>query len=338
MGLCDKNSVILSESFIIYCVLHNACMSGSPLNLEQMKAIVDYGVCSEADFPYTVLEPGSCEHWLDPRVYFASYHRVPCNDIEAIKTAIFTYGAVMSHVYLQSGFSAYSGGIFEDSMTTCPGPEMTPNPPPGFCWESTTGHVISLVGWDDNGDEENSGYWILRNSYGPTFGENGYMRIKYRSAHVACDTAYFVCATPTPTPTSTPTAPPAPTATPTPRLLGEPSSANPSVGEQFSFGALCRPLPDTFDAYGVAADQRGNIFSFNPADPQETIPGLVPIALSVRGLSGTVQETLYYAQSLPVSLRGASYTFTLCLVPAGAKPQVENAIPGYLWQGTVTVK
>jgi C1A family cysteine protease len=349
MGLCDEKRAVFSESFVLWCLGKYGgfgyfwvdCAGGSAGSLQEMEALTKQGVCSEADFPFTEMDPGSCseEHWSAPRVVFRSWHRIPCNDIEAIKTAIYTYGAVNSSNIHDGGFTAYSGGIFEDTYTTCPGDIENPSdPPPGPCWASSTNHTESLVGWNDNGDAENNGYWILRNEWGTTWGEGGYMRVKYRSAHIACSTAYIVYEPPTPT--ITPTGTPAPTATPTPipPLLGEPSSANPSVGDPFTFGAVCRPLTDTFDAYGVVADPRGNLFSFDPRNPQEAISGLVPIARSVHGLVETLQETLYFAPSLPAAWRGASYTFTLCLVPAGAKPRIENAIPGYLWQVTVTVR
>ena len=109
---------------------------------------------------------------------FAEWHRIPCSDIAAIKTAIMTYGVIDVAVYVGSAFQAYSGGIYEDTNTTCSGSP---------CDYTATNHAVALVGWNDA-----DGAWILRNSWGPSWGENGYMRIKYTSAIVACEATYLV--------------------------------------------------------------------------------------------------------------------------------------------------
>jgi len=114
---------------------------------------------------------------------FDAWHRIPCDNIEAIKTAIMTYGVVDAAVYVGSAFQAYGGGIYEDSRVSC---DSSP------CYYTSVNHAIALVGWNDNGDPDNEGYWILRNSRGTSWGEDGYMRIKYRSARVACEGTYFV--------------------------------------------------------------------------------------------------------------------------------------------------
>ncbi len=186
MGLYDESCIDFSESFIAWCLGkygpysgHFSGCDGADYAYQELQALTVEGVCLESSFPYTIDDPGSCTHWGDPRVVFSSWHRVACGDIDAIKTAIITYGVVDAAVDVSSAFEGYSGGIYSDDSTSC---DASP------CYDTTTNHAISLVGWDDN---DGDGYWILRNSWGDTWGEDGYMRINYTSARVACEVAYL---------------------------------------------------------------------------------------------------------------------------------------------------
>jgi C1A family cysteine protease len=195
MGRYD-NSVRFSESFLMWCLsslkqyanpdgrkYFYGCEPTGTHELFEVQALVDVGIAYEAGFPYDI-RPQECTHWQDPLVKFQSWHRIPCNNISAIKTAIMTYGPVVTGVLATEEFDKYDKNtVFEDTNTSC-----YDYP----CYRSTTSHAVALVGWDDNGDPENNGYWILRNSMGAQWGDNGYMRIKYKAAHVACNAAYLV--------------------------------------------------------------------------------------------------------------------------------------------------
>ena len=143
--------------------------------------MTDEGVVKKDIFPYVEYDPGSCEHWDNHRTVFSGWYRIPCGDIEATKTAIQEYGVVDAAVLTTEAFLAYSEGIYEDANSTCP---------EGYYAE--TDHSVALIGWDDTPPEGGEGCWILRNSWGPDWGEDGYMRIRYNSAHVACACAYLV--------------------------------------------------------------------------------------------------------------------------------------------------
>lgn len=190
MGLYDGNTADFSESFIIWCLgripwyyPHFFGCGGADYDYYELKALSTFGVCAEEDFPYSPSDPGGCTHWADPRTLFRSWRRIPCNDVDAIKTAVMTYGPVDTAIKASPAFQAYTGGIYEDAVTVC-------NAWP--CYYATTNHCIALLGWNDNGDPEEDGYWILRNSWGTGWGEDGYMRIKYRAARVSCPATYLV--------------------------------------------------------------------------------------------------------------------------------------------------
>ena len=184
-GKYDGNCADFSEAFVAFCLSDyysgfGGC-DGSDYDYQELTALVEYGVCNDDVYPYTDYEQVcQASSWGAPRTIFQSWHRAGCNDIDAIKTAIMTYGVIDAAVYAGNAFSAYSGGIYQDSNTSC---YSVP------CYYTPTNHIIALVGWDDNGGD---GYWILRNSWGTAWGESGYMRIKYTSARVSCETAYLV--------------------------------------------------------------------------------------------------------------------------------------------------
>ena len=95
--------------------------------------------------------------------------------VENIKAAIYNYGP--TYVTVKSDGSAwqnYSSGILVESGTP-------------------TNHAVVLVGWCDTTVTDNSGgYWILRNSWGTSWGQNGYVYITYGSDAVGSDANYIV--------------------------------------------------------------------------------------------------------------------------------------------------
>src|SRR5208283_4739051 len=119
--------------------------------------------------------------------YVASESAVPT--IEAIKQAIYTYGPISAAVYAGPKFQAYQGGIFNTSESS-----------------SQINHAIVLVGWNDDLGP-NKGYWILRNSWGTSWGQAGYMYIRYGVSEVGYGANFIEYAGGTPNPNPTPAPP-----------------------------------------------------------------------------------------------------------------------------------
>ena len=210
-GLYDANCVDFAEMYIVWTL-----GSSSPYNKHFNKkgngegSDYDYyelfglttkgppggalgfeGVCIEADFPYSISKTSPGQRVIDAskkftRKTFNQWGRVFPTKIadttEQIKTAISTYGTVDVAVYVDSAFQAYSSGVYEDTNTK---PDSDPY------YYTSSNHAVALIGWDDNPTEGGGGCWILRNSWGTTWGESGYMRIKYFSAAVNTAAAGF---------------------------------------------------------------------------------------------------------------------------------------------------
>jgi predicted secreted protein len=137
------------------------------------------GAVYEADFPYqasrVALNPPHTHHEkISAWQYIGSYNTVPA--VSAIKQAILDHGPVSAAVYAGPQFQSYSGGVFQTSEGS-----------------GAVNHAIVLTGWDDA-----SGAWILRNSWGAYWGEDGgggqkgYMRIKYGTSSVGYAANYIV--------------------------------------------------------------------------------------------------------------------------------------------------
>ena len=183
----DTQCIDFSEAFIVWCLgkygpysSHFSGCGGADYEYKELEALTREGITKEENFPYTGTDPGSCTHWDDPVTIFDAWGRIASNDIEAIKTALMEHGVLDVAVYATDAFLNYSGGIFQDKLTSCPSGAYT-----------TTNHAVSLVGWGN--DPEIGDYWILRNSWGSSWGEDGYMRIEAYSARVGCAPTCLTC-------------------------------------------------------------------------------------------------------------------------------------------------
>jgi hypothetical protein len=186
-GLRDADCIDFSEAFIIFCLddLYpgfSGCR-GSDYEYDELNALVESGVCHEARFPYDSGLRECRPDFSPPTIRFFAWYRLPCNNVAAIKAAIYYCGVVDVALLTNPAFDAYQSGIYEDTRTSCDDQEED------YCYYAKTDHVAALVGWDDN---DGDGYWILRNSWGREWGEDGYMRISFRAAHVACAACYLL--------------------------------------------------------------------------------------------------------------------------------------------------
>ena len=180
-----------SEQYIAFCLGTNGPYQdhfdgcdGADYDYAELTALTVEGLIAEAALPYAGYDNHNCPQSPTGAVVFSGWGRAGCLDTAAIKSAILTHGPVDAAVYVTTPFDAYKSGVFEDGLTDCPD---------SFgqgCAYTQTNHAVTLVGWDD-GDATTKGHFILRNSWGAGWGENGYMRIAYNAARVSCSVAYL---------------------------------------------------------------------------------------------------------------------------------------------------
>ena len=185
-GLYDDQAIDLSEAFLVWSLspLYDGLQGCDGGNLrESMNAVVEYGAPLEADFPYTVVDPGEDLHWDAERYTLPDWYNIPPNDIETTKRILFQIGAIDAGVLVDDDFVAYSSGMFENNDTAIT--HLVPH-------YSDGNHAIALVGWNDEPGDDGMGYWVLRNSWGDSWGEDGYMNIRYTSAKVSLFGLYLI--------------------------------------------------------------------------------------------------------------------------------------------------
>jgi len=119
------------------------------------------GLVHESQYPYLNKKPNlSCPKNL--RTYnqgakVTDAHYTYEGDEETMKKLIVENGAVGTSVRASGPFSDYSGGIFAG------------------CTSNATDHAVTAVGY---GTENGVDYWLIKNSWGSDWGENGFIRIK----------------------------------------------------------------------------------------------------------------------------------------------------------------
>jgi len=167
----DSIEVDLSEQYMLSC---NPWGWGCGGGYWPNDMLVDPGAAMESCFPYvadevpckdTCATPYQVQSW----VFVTEDNVVPPTDL--VKQAIYTYGAVQAGVYVDRWFQMYTEGVFNRCKKNVK-------------WSN---HAIILCGWDDD-----KGAWLMKNSWGPGWGENGFMWISYGCNKVGDGANYFI--------------------------------------------------------------------------------------------------------------------------------------------------
>ncbi len=170
IALVDNQVLDISEQWILDCNTNDFdCGAGwCPYQmLTGPDACGKTGLVLESDAPYAAVKlECDCELPRTP-VYDFTYVGAIEGDpgaeehINAIKEALWKYGPLWSTVYSSDSFSVYKGDIYNVQ-------------PPA---DVSINKSIVIEGWDDT--QGDKGVWIIRNTYGPDWGDKGYAWIEY---------------------------------------------------------------------------------------------------------------------------------------------------------------
>jgi len=117
------------------------------------------GIPLETDAPYTSGETGidgTCTAAMQQNTYRVTGFEHVAASVESIKRALIQYGPLVTQYVIYEDFMFYESGVYRHVEGYIEGI-----------------HAVTIVGYDD---AEQS--WIVKNTWGPNWGESGYFRIR----------------------------------------------------------------------------------------------------------------------------------------------------------------
>jgi len=165
-NLCVLGSdppVLSPQDFVSCDGTDKGCHGGTLPNVWDY--IDSKGAVSDSCMPYssgdgsnaTCPLPGCSADGADSKAYKCPVKHSMMDSDQAIQAAVMTAGAVEVGFTVMEDFMNYKSGIYKYSEGNALG-----------------GHAVKIVGW---GKDLKQFYWIVQNSWGETWGENGYFRI-----------------------------------------------------------------------------------------------------------------------------------------------------------------
>lgn len=185
----------LSEQYLVSdCSTSGSCSGGN--NAAALTFIKNNGVPDEDCFPYTASNgpcSGRCSDYSS-RLKTVEETGYVANNIATVKQYLVEKGPLS----VAMGIGSAVGGYFDDN-----GIYRATN-------DTVLNHAVVISGYNDTGN-----YWIVKNSWGTGWGDNGYFKVGYGECGIE-SYVYYASVTsgdpiPTPVPTPTPTIPNSPT-------------------------------------------------------------------------------------------------------------------------------
>lgn len=112
---------------------------------------------------------------------------IPDKDYSGIKVALMTYGAVQTSLFIDEDSLNPTGLYYNEAESSY-----------HYVGIEAINHDVVIIGWDDNypkekfkGEPSMNGAFIVKNSYGNLFGNEGYFYISYEDNHIGTQNVVF---------------------------------------------------------------------------------------------------------------------------------------------------
>ncbi|CAN8313545.1 unnamed protein product [Cochlearia groenlandica] len=159
MKIARGNIISLSEQQLVDCdkPYNNGCKGGSIS--EAFKYIVrNQGISSEETYPYQTRD-GICRPKTTPAMRIKGFQILPKNNERVLLAVVSRQPVAVCISGSGASFIHYSRGVYDSRD----------------CGTSMD-HAVTLVGYGTS--QEGIKYWLAKNSWGKTWGEGGYIRIR----------------------------------------------------------------------------------------------------------------------------------------------------------------
>jgi len=176
----------LSEQDLVSCFLPydpttrvGGCSGAYDYQIENLFLLYykNAGQSNETCFPYTATNSDcslKCSDWRQGAWKTISYHDIylGSNAVENIKNVLINYGPVEVGMEVYSDLSTYTGGIYHHTNGYLRGY-----------------HAVTIVGY---GKYDGREYWIVKNSWGSSWGEGGFFKILTGECEINSWYAYVI--------------------------------------------------------------------------------------------------------------------------------------------------
>lgn len=151
--------ISLSEQELVDCddTVNQGCKGGY---MEKAFEFIkrNGGITTESDYPYKGIDDACDNNKIQHHaVTITGYETVPANNEKSLQAAVARQPV---SVAIDAGgyeFQLYSHGVFN-----------------GYCGHQLN-HGVTIVGY---GEDSGKKYWLVKNSWGTSWGESGYIRIQ----------------------------------------------------------------------------------------------------------------------------------------------------------------
>ncbi|XP_055301318.1 cathepsin S-like [Sitodiplosis mosellana] len=176
------NLVRLSQQYLVDCSdyleksgkVEDKCETGNNPT-RGVKYVQKNGICLADSYPYTA-KSGKCDKSIKRTKFHAirDIRHVKVLDEEALKGVLYWNGPLIAGINAPEGsFDLYKEGVYYDEE--CENGDL---------------HSVLIVGYGHDG--KYGDYWIIKNSWGTGWGEDGFMRLaRNRNSHCGIADAVF---------------------------------------------------------------------------------------------------------------------------------------------------